>query len=286
VSVDTFVLATATRRDYTAAIPVSPNSVDPGVYKVAVAITYESSPGTPGPIAGFHESGMLQVYDPGSSTRIDETDLQIRKSDRDATLIYVTLTSRSEESLELTPKFLELKILPYVYAIREIQYVIDELFGQEPHKVLIKSISQDSPISISLAGVSEAVQLILDNVISWRRKHGEKIAHLLEQEKQAEIEDKKAGTLEKRANAQKNRADVEKILAEAAHVREETEQKQLQNESMRLELDRSRFQLAFDILEKLDLHLSENEHNDYVEKLLKPIDVIISSDLEITRDST
>lgn len=67
VSVNTFTLPDPTddtHRDYTATIPVSAGSVDPGVYKLVVAITYESSPGDPGPIAGFHEGGMLQIYTP------------------------------------------------------------------------------------------------------------------------------------------------------------------------------------------------------------------------------
>jgi hypothetical protein len=67
VSVGTFTLPDPnddTHRDYTATIPVSADTVDPGVYKMVVAITYESSPGTPGPIAGFHEGGMFQFYTP------------------------------------------------------------------------------------------------------------------------------------------------------------------------------------------------------------------------------
>ena len=50
------------RRDYTATIDVLAGQIDAGIYKLAVAITYESAPGTPGPIAGFHEGNMLQLY--------------------------------------------------------------------------------------------------------------------------------------------------------------------------------------------------------------------------------
>jgi hypothetical protein len=64
LSVDTFTSTIDTHRDYTATIPVSANTVDAGVYKMVVAITYESSPGSPGPIAGFHEGGMFQFYTP------------------------------------------------------------------------------------------------------------------------------------------------------------------------------------------------------------------------------
>ena len=51
-------------RDYTTTISVAANTVEPGVYKMAVAVTHETSPGHPGPIAGFFEGGMLQIYEP------------------------------------------------------------------------------------------------------------------------------------------------------------------------------------------------------------------------------
>lgn len=62
VSVATFTPDGPSKRDYTTTIHIAPNAVVPGIYKMVVAITYESSPGVPGPIAGFHEGGMLQLY--------------------------------------------------------------------------------------------------------------------------------------------------------------------------------------------------------------------------------
>lgn len=52
------------KRTYSATISVLKNDVAPGVYKMVIALTHESSPGVPGPIAGFFESGMLQIYQP------------------------------------------------------------------------------------------------------------------------------------------------------------------------------------------------------------------------------
>lgn len=63
IGVDTFTPDGAMKRNYTATIKVAPKAIDPGIYKMVVAITYESSPGAPGPIAGFHEGGMLQLYE-------------------------------------------------------------------------------------------------------------------------------------------------------------------------------------------------------------------------------
>jgi hypothetical protein len=63
VSVATFTPGGLDKRDYTTTIHVAPKAVEPGIYKMVVAVTYESSPGVPGPIAGFHEGGMLQLYE-------------------------------------------------------------------------------------------------------------------------------------------------------------------------------------------------------------------------------
>jgi len=54
---------TADRRDYSATIEVAKGKVEAGVYKLVVAVTHESSPGVPGPIAGFYEGGVLQIYE-------------------------------------------------------------------------------------------------------------------------------------------------------------------------------------------------------------------------------
>ncbi len=61
VSVAAFTPDGPSKRDYTTTIHIAPNAVVPGIYKMVVAVTYELSPGVPGPIAGFHEGGMLQL---------------------------------------------------------------------------------------------------------------------------------------------------------------------------------------------------------------------------------
>ncbi len=43
-----------------------PKAIQPGTYRLSVAVTYEHDPGQPGPMAGFIEFGsMIQIYDPG-----------------------------------------------------------------------------------------------------------------------------------------------------------------------------------------------------------------------------
>ena len=41
------------KRDYTTTIQIAPKVVDPGIYKMVVVVTYEASPGVPGPLAGI-----------------------------------------------------------------------------------------------------------------------------------------------------------------------------------------------------------------------------------------
>jgi len=43
-------------------IPVTAGTVEPGLYKAVIALTYESVLGVPGPMAGFAELGMVQIY--------------------------------------------------------------------------------------------------------------------------------------------------------------------------------------------------------------------------------
>jgi hypothetical protein len=65
VSVDNYSSPNPERRDYTATISVphaGPNAPQADVYKVVAVITYKYPNGNPGPIAGFDEAGMLQIY--------------------------------------------------------------------------------------------------------------------------------------------------------------------------------------------------------------------------------
>ena len=64
VNVNAPVNTTGDQREYTATISVPVTTVPAGIYKLVVAITHESASGIPGPIAGFFESGMLQIYKP------------------------------------------------------------------------------------------------------------------------------------------------------------------------------------------------------------------------------
>jgi tetratricopeptide (TPR) repeat protein len=194
----------------------------------------------------------------------------------DSEISSVILTNK-----QLTPRFLSKVVTPYLNAVVDIQHIIDEIKGRDKRDVLIKSISQNSPISVNLEGAAEALQQIKDSVVPWRRKHSEKMAILLEREKQAEIGARKAEILEKRALAAKGQAEAKKITAEAAKQHAETEKLRLENEILRLELHRAKIQLALDVLAQVAPNLSEPEKIAYVVRLLPPLDILVSSELEL-----
>lgn len=181
---------------------------------------------------------------------------------------------------QLTSHLLLTTISPFLYAVEEIQRVLNEARGKAHDSVSIKLISQKSPISISLAGAAEALQQIKDTVVPWRRRHAQKILNLQEQEKRAEIGSIKAEILEKRARAAKDEAEAEKTRAEANRQREETERLKIENEKLRLELQRAKVQLALDVLAQVAPNLTEADKIAYVVKLLPPLHTIIFSELE------
>jgi hypothetical protein len=56
--------ATGPCQCWTHDINVAAGTVDPGAYSATVVLTWESAPGTPGPMAGFADLGKLQIYVP------------------------------------------------------------------------------------------------------------------------------------------------------------------------------------------------------------------------------
>lgn len=182
---------------------------------------------------------------------------------------------------KLTPAFLSTTLNPFLSAIANLQYTISLIQGRPRREVLVKLISQNSPISINLDGASEAIQLLRETISPWRRRHAEKMARLAEREKQAEIGEKNAEILEKRARAAKDKAETEIITAEAAKLREETERIKLENERLRIDMHRAKIHLALDVLGQVAPSLSEAEKVDYVVKLLSPIDVLVLTELTL-----
>jgi uncharacterized protein with HEPN domain len=182
----------------------------------------------------------------------------------------------SEAEEVLTPTLLIGQITPYLVAISDLQKIIDAILGQPSKPPAIKSISQNTPISVSLEGAIQATEMVRDEVVPWRRNHTRTIKELEEQEKVVQIETSKAEVLEIRARAQKERAEAKRIEAD---MDVELERKRLENQKLRQEIQEARVNLALKILDKLSAELSQEQKILMAMKLLEPLEVITSSPL-------
>jgi len=180
----------------------------------------------------------------------------------------------SKSNLRLTPEYLELKLTPYLQAISDLQMILSKLMGNIQKEVEIKAITKFSPLSISLEGASDALQLVREVVTPWRRKHSLTIANLAEVKIQIEIETKKAEILEKRAIAEKTRLESKKI-------REEIKKMELENQQLGIVLQKDKINFVIEILQKINQNLEDNDKIIWISTLIPIIDRIIYSDLEI-----
>jgi len=112
-----------------------------------------------------------------------QSELALLANAAGPTLLTVT------SSAELTAATLRNDIIPTLQGMELMEQAASEALGQ-PFRGTISSISQDSPISISLTGFKEAVELALEWVIPWRRQNAEKLAAL--KLRQQELENEKA----------------------------------------------------------------------------------------------
>ncbi len=181
------------------------------------------------------------------------------------TIATFTLIDISEsDTPKLTSDYTRNILTPYLDAIKKLQKTIDDVQRRETHEVKILYIKQNSPISVSLDGASEAIQVIKETVVPWRRKHAETMARLIEQEKSVEIEAKKAEVVDK------------KIIA-----REQANKLKLENEKMQLELQQAKIRLAMDVLNNISHNLTQAEREAIVNRLLPILDTLAFSRLEV-----
>ena len=148
--------------------------------------------------------------------------------------------------VELTTESLRNDIVPTLEGLESLQRAASEVSGT-PYQAIISSISQDSPISISLTGLKEAVELALDWVIPWRRKNAEILSTL--KLRQQEIENEKAS---------------------------------IQNRQLRVSLVDSEINLAKQMLETLDRHhlMSDRHRQRLLQQFVTGIDQMSKTSIE------
>lgn len=181
---------------------------------------------------------------------------------------------------QLTPQYLSSQIIPYINALMVMQHVFDDLRQRERSKVVIKSITQRSPISLGLEGVGDAIDSVKEDVVPWRKQNAQKVAALKLKETEAEIKKKQAEAVEIRARSAKERAEAKKIEAEAVKMREDAVRQKIENEKLRFELDSSKLKLALELVQKMHPDLSEPDRLAHAIRLLPALNTLTTSDME------
>jgi DNA-directed RNA polymerase specialized sigma24 family protein len=188
-----------------------------------------------------------------------------------------------EEGITLTPRFLADVLAPYIDAIAAIQNIYDDVRQVPKHEVVIRFIGHFSPIDVSLNGAADAISAVKEDLIPWRKEHAKQIAVLQEKQVQAEIKKKNAEVLEIRSRSSKERAEAKKIEAEAEKLKAEAEKMYLENEKLKFELESAKLKLALELVAKMKPDLPEPDRIAYAVRLLPAINVIITSDIELSK---
>lgn len=152
---------------------------------------------------------------------------------------FLILDDNEEGSeLELTRFSLLRTVLPIVMALASLQQI---LFGTEPK---VRSITQNSPVNVSLEGAGGLYEKVATDIIPWRRERAKEIAALEAAKRRSELEQKRAEVLEAEAKTQKERAEAAAAFERARQARAEADLKEV-------ELTKARFQLAVEMVEKM-----------------------------------
>jgi hypothetical protein len=226
-----------------------------------------------------HPNTVL-LYKPVDSSRVLDIVRRSIYGPRD--LITISLIDlQGETPHKLTPKYLSTIVGSFLNAVADLQSSVNRISSSEVREVCITSISQKSPISVSLEGAAEAVEVIRDIMIPWRRKHAQTVANLEEQEKLAQIANLNAEVQEKRAHAQKDRVESRNAESETVllRARAEIERIKLENDKVRLE----NIELALKIIDRYAPELSQTQRIAFVIQLLEPLGVITNSPLDVLR---
>lgn len=198
---------------------------------------------------------------------------------RPASFQYVTV----EDGPTLTPRFLSEVLAPYLDAIALIQNIYDDVRQVRKHEVVVRVITQLSPIDVSLTGAADAISAVKEDLIPWRKEHAKQIAALQEKQIEAEIKKKNAEALEIRSRSHKEKAEAKRIEAEAAKLKAEAEKMCLENEKLKFELESAKLKLALELVAKMKPDLLEPDRIAYAVRLLPAINVIATSDIEIAK---
>ncbi len=187
-------------------------------------------------------------------------------------------------SADLTADHLSHTVAPYLQAVVSLQRGISELAGIDFIEPRISMISQNSPLGVEMSGVAEAVGVIRDILVPWRRKHAQKMAEIEEAKGELEIQRIRTETSQKRVDVKASDLTLEQKRIDLQKARLELEEKRLSIELQNLELYQLKVDMALSIIQRFSPDLPESERIAQVIKLLPSLNVLIESPLELQTD--
>ncbi len=182
---------------------------------------------------------------------------------------------------ELTPQYLSSVVMPYLCALADLQQITDELEKKAPCQIRILAVTEGSPVSATVVGVSGAVQIVQEMIAPWQLDHTKPVAHLVQRENKAAIDLARAEILEARARADEDAAKSRKLLAEAAERYARAETRRQEGKHQRQSLQYAQIHLALQILDRIEADLQEEESMAYLLRLLPVLETLLSSPLQI-----
>lgn len=163
---------------------------------------------------------------------------------------------------------------PYLLSIEQLQHVIDKLNGRSPTDIRILAIRYGS-ISVDVTGgIRDTIELILNNIVPWRREHYKKMKELEVTQKGVEIKQKEVEIEQIKASVE---SEMIQANDKARLVQAQAQKQELENQKMQLEI----IKLALEVAKQVRPNIPEEQHMLYAMRMLGPVDLLAKSPLEI-----
>lgn len=176
--------------------------------------------------------------------------------------------------------YLDNQIVPYLRSLENVQTTLDQI-REQPSRVRIQAITKYSPVKATVSGIAQALEIVERMVIPWKREHAKTIAKLEEREKELQIKKSEADLLESKAKAQNQDLNNDILFEELRIKRAEAEKLEIANERDKLAFMKEKVIFVRDILREFASNLPEEERTVYIMKMMKSLDELIQSPLEI-----
>lgn len=190
-------------------------------------------------------------------------------------MLVLNLVEGGRREVGFSTEYLCSTILPYADALLTIHDIAAQINDQPTGTGRILAIRSGS-VSLDLTGgIRDTVELILDNVVAWRRENHKRL-------KQHEADMKAAEAAVKQAEADQARAESEaqrsKAEAEAELARAKAREQELLNLKLELELK----ELALQMARRLAPDRTTDEQLQIALRLYDPTRTLVASPLEVS----